>query len=217
MKPLPPAALALGVHVALALSPGALGAVKPVTGPVNDTVTIAVNDYLAYRVLLNGSEDVHYTIHVTLGGPIDIFVVDDFNYRRYANATSFQYYNGASDLNTKNFIGFYGNSAGGIFYIILDNEAFTPSATPTGPVSATVQISTAPDSFPAWAGYAAAAIAVGALAVILVLVMRRRRAKRAASLPPPSMAFPPTGPQQPFQPPRGPPPGGDQGFRRPPS
>ncbi len=216
MKPLPPAAVALGVLMALALAPGALAAVRPVTGPVNETATIAANDYLAYQVRLNGSEDVHYTIHVTMGGLIDIFVMDDFNYRRYANATSFQYYNGASDLNTRNFIGFYGNSGGGVFYIILDNEGFTPSATPTGPVTVTVQISTATENLPAWLGYAAAAVAVGVLAVILVLVMRGRRAKRAASLTPPPMAFSPTGPQQPFQPPQGPPQSGDQGFRRPP-
>lgn len=165
---------------------------RTVSDSLSEVVSIARDTFLAFRVSISKGEAVGFNVQVQAGGPIDVYLTDAENYSAYSGqASEFWYYKEYTKELTTKFGYTFSPRASGDYYMILDNQLWTTSgASPTGDVSAKVEISRGSGfAFPPLALYALVGAAAGGVFAAVIGVSRRRRAMRP--LPPPQ-AFSPT-------------------------
>ncbi len=204
-----PVAAALLLAAALAaLAPPAsahhTGTVRPLGASVNETVVLPPENFTAYEGNLTTADRVAYDIEVTNGSAIDLYIVPEESFVRYANHsyTSFTYYDMKENATRIN--GTFGGASGTVVFIV-DNVGFT-GAVPQGNVTVHVSLvrTTEPPASELPSLFCGSLLATLALTLVLGLagfLIRRRKRPQAPPVPPPTAPA-----QAPGEPPPPPPP-----------
>ena len=87
------------------------------------TDTVQEDYYVTHTIYFSSGDSItiSYTMRVTDGPSIDVFLLDSNNYKYFKDGQEFEYYMAASDLNTKyssNTITFTEHDA---YYLVFDN------------------------------------------------------------------------------------------------
>jgi len=155
--------------------------VEPIVGSLQVTTVLPANASLAYVAPLAALDSLRFSVVVTQGAPVDVFVVDTAGYSAYTGPAggSLLYYEAGTRLNTASFEATFTAPRGADYYLIVDNAPRTAGGAPgSGPVTVTVTAEVL--RFPT---YLIVAVVLGlALAIIaMIFYLRLRRATRAAA------------------------------------
>ena len=183
-------AVALLALTALAApATGFQGTVQRVGTAVTETVTLPVDHWTAYLFEMNAGDTIAYDIRVTVGSPIDVFIVPDIGLADYANNTKVQFLEYLDFNNQRNVSGSFGGAAGGVGFIVDNTNVTQGGADPTGLVTVAVTLERSSNLYLGGLIFLGCGVALLVIAVVVALVLQR---KKAASAPPAPYGPPPT-------------------------
>lgn len=156
---------------------------------MSETVTLPAGEYKAYGVSLNQALRFTFSMRVTTGGAVDVYLFDAVDYSDYKNplVSSFNYYSAGTRENTMSFSGTFSAPQAGTYYLVVDNAPISASgAMGSAPatVEVTAQAGTPSDPGLVYVGLVVAAVLAVGVALIVLSVRKKRR--EAARVPPPA-------------------------------
>jgi len=177
------------------------GTTKTVPLHITETITLAMNTYAVYTFSIASGDTLAYSLTVTAGSAIDMYIVPPTGLTDYASdsAPTFALYHQVEDQQT-----ITGTWAGttqndGTDSVIVDNVDFSGHAA-SGDVTVTVDLTRTPSSGPSLALIGGILLAVIIIIALIAVVALRARKKRAMAPPPMGPpAYP--GPPGPYAPP----------------
>lgn len=175
-----------------AVAPLAAAQMESMMGPtMSETLTLPAGEYKAYGASLSPSTPLTFSVRVTSGGAVDVYMFDATGYADYKDpmATTFQYYVSGTEENTMSFSGTFRPTSTQTYYMVVDNAPISSTGA-MGTNSVTVDVSAsygAPGISPfVWVGLAVAVVIVVAVVVVVLSIRRKRRqAAQAPPAPPP--------------------------------
>ena len=209
------AAVLVGIVLMAGLLPLASAQMETMMGnTMSETLTLPSNEYKAYGVSLSPASPFTFSVRVTAGGPVDVYLFNATSYAEYKDPMelTFGYYSAGTQENTMSFSGRFTASRAATYYLVVDNAPISASGA-MGGASATVAVSAqvgSPAGDPALLLVSVVVIAVLGVGSVLIVLSVRRKRRKAAVLPPtvPAWPAPPGGvppPQLPASPPSYPP------------
>jgi hypothetical protein len=170
---------------------------------ISETITLAADEWKAYRLVIGSLDSLAMSATVTAGEPIDVYLLTSTGYGQYRDpdADNFEIYDPGTRENTNSFGPTVSPSAG-TYYLVIDNAFIGLDGAPgDGPVTVAVSAEIRP--FPVLIAALGGVVVLAIIVLVIALVVRSRRKKRAMM---PPMGQPPMQPpMQPPWPPSGPP------------
>jgi len=177
-------AVALLAVTALAVpAAGFQGTVHRVDTAVTETVTLQVDNWTAYLFEMNAGDTIAYDIGVTVGSPIDVYIVPDIGLADYANKTKVQFLEYLYFNNQRNVSGSFSGTAGGVGFIVDNTNVTQGGADPTGPVTVAVHLERSSNLYLGGLIFLGCGIALLVSAVVVALVLQRKKAAAAQPAP----------------------------------
>lgn len=201
------AAIALSLFVALGIGVPSVaayhtGTTKTVSLHVTETVTLTVNTYAVYTFSIASGDTLAYSLTVTAGTPIDMYIVPPNGLTAYESdsAPSFALYHQVENQRTitGTFTGTTQND--GTDSVVVDNVDFSGYLA-SGDVTVTVDLTRTPASGPSLALIGGILLVVIIVIALVAIVALRARKKRAMAPPPPMGPPPYPGTPGPYGPP----------------
>ncbi len=162
---------------------------------MSETLTLPSDEYKAYGVSLSPASPFTFSVRVTAGGPVDVYLFNATSYAEYKDPMelTFGYYSAGTQENTMSFSGSFTAPRVATYYFVVDNAPISSSGA-MGAASATVVVSAqvgnaGGDTTRLIVGLVLVAlIGVGSVLVVLSILRKRRK---AAALPPLAPAWQP--------------------------
>ena len=177
-------AVALLAVTAFALpAAGFQGTVHRVDTAVTETVRLQVDNWTAYLFDVNAGDTIAYDIRVTVGSPIDVYIVPDIGLADYANHTKVQFLEYLDFNNQRTVTGRFGSAAGGVGFIVDNTNVTQGGADPTGPVTVALHLEKSSNLYLGGLIFLGCGVLLVS-AVVVALVLQRKKAAAAEPMPP---------------------------------
>ena len=162
---------------------GFQGTVHRVDTAVTETVTLPIDNWTAYFFEMNAGDVIDYDIRVTVGSPIDVYIVPDIGLADYANHTKVQFLEYLDFNNQRTVTGRFGSAAGGVGFIVDNTNVTQGGADPTGPVTVALHLEKSSNLYLGGLIFLGCGVGLLAAAVVVALVLQRKKAAAAQPVP----------------------------------
>lgn len=142
---------------------------------VSETITIPVNNYTAYHFFLQSSEQIQYSLQVVSGSNIDLDILPPAGFEEYANHPVVTFHFLQLVENRQTIQGSYVGAIGQVT-VVVDNVDLR-GATPTGPVTVSVNLSKIGPPAPPLIFFVVMGIVLAVVTILIIWVWTRKKPK----------------------------------------